>query len=297
MFLSAGLLETTAADLHGSSAAQVAWPHALAIDDPVLAAVIGGLGDSALAGAEPVYAETAAAYLLAHLLTRHGSLPAPWPVRGEDVRVRRAISFINDNHHLPLPLNDIAAAANLSPFDFLRVFKLATGQTPHRFLNRPEVLVKIITCGVCRVAVISRSNRRETAAREMGAERFVATDDSDPAEALRAWDGGADLILNASPSTSAAAATLTGLAPDGTLVLCGYGSEPLSLPTESMALNRLHVMANPSGSPHDTRDTLAFSTAHGILPEFTPIGLRDANAVLDAMAKGDSGKRSVITFD
>jgi AraC family transcriptional regulator len=55
------------------------------------------------------------------------------------MRVRRAISFINDNHHLPLPLNDIAAAANLSPFHFLRVFKLVTGQTPHRFLNTVRV--------------------------------------------------------------------------------------------------------------------------------------------------------------
>ncbi|GAA4513942.1 alcohol dehydrogenase [Actinoallomurus oryzae] len=148
-----------------------------------------------------------------------------------------------------------------------------------------------------RVAVIGRSNRGEGAAREMGAERFIATQDSDPAEALRAWDGGANVILNATPSTAAASATLTGLAPDGTLVLCGYDSEPLTLPTQPMVLNRLHAMLNPSGSPHDARDTLAFSAAHGILPEFTSIGLRDANTVLDAMAKGRSGKRSIITFD
>ncbi|HEY9292970.1 MAG TPA: hypothetical protein VIP98_16965 [Microlunatus sp.] len=31
--------------------------------------------------------------------------------------------------------------------------------------------------------------------------------------------------------------------------------------------------------------------------EYTPIGLRDANSVLDAMAAGHSGKRSVIIFD
>ncbi|MEV0831128.1 alcohol dehydrogenase catalytic domain-containing protein [Nonomuraea rubra] len=147
-----------------------------------------------------------------------------------------------------------------------------------------------------RVAVIGRSDRGEAAARELGAERFIATRDTDPAEALRTWDGGANLILNAAPSTSAAAATLTGLAPDGMLVLCGYGPEPLTLPTQPMALNRLHAMINPSGSPHDLRDTLAFSAAHGILPDVTPVGLRDANVVLDAMAGGHAGKRSVITF-
>jgi propanol-preferring alcohol dehydrogenase len=205
---------------------------------------------------------------------------------------------------IPLPegLDPVAAAplmcAGLTAFNSLR----QAGITP---TSRVAIVgaggvgalaVRYAVAMGARVAVISRSNRREAEAREMGAERFIATEDSDPAEALTAWDGGANLILNASPSTSAAAATLTGLAPDGTLVLCGYGPEPLSLPTEPMALNRLHVMANPSGSPHDTRDALAFSAAHGILPEFTPVGLRDANAVLDAMAKGNSGRRSVITF-
>jgi len=147
-----------------------------------------------------------------------------------------------------------------------------------------------------RVAVIGRSRHGEDEAKQLGAELFIASGDTDPAEALKAWDGGADVILNAAPSTSAAAATLGGLAPDGTLVLCGYGSEPLTLPTQPMVLNRLHVMANPSGSPHDLRDTLAFSVRHGILPEVTPISLDDAPGALDAMAKGTSRGRSVIVF-
>jgi D-arabinose 1-dehydrogenase-like Zn-dependent alcohol dehydrogenase len=148
-----------------------------------------------------------------------------------------------------------------------------------------------------RVAVIGRSTRGEAAAKEMGAERFIATQDTDPAQALKQWDGGADLILNASPSTAAATAAFTGLAPGGTLVLCGYDAQALSLPTQPMVLNRLHAMANPSGSPHDTRDTLAFSAHHGILPDFTPIHLNDINTTLDAMAHGHGGKRSVIVFD
>ena len=147
-----------------------------------------------------------------------------------------------------------------------------------------------------RVAVIGRSRHGEHEAKQLGAELFIASGDTEPAEALKAWDGGADVILNAAPSTSAAAATLGGLAPDGTLVLCGYGSEPLTLPTQPMVLNRLHVMANPSGSPHDLRDTLAFSVRHGILPEVTPISLDDAPGALDAMAKGTSRGRSVIVF-
>jgi D-arabinose 1-dehydrogenase-like Zn-dependent alcohol dehydrogenase len=62
-----------------------------------------------------------------------------------------------------------------------------------------------------------------------------------------------------------------------------------------MVLNRLHVMASPSGSPHDLRDTLAFSAAHGILPQVTPIGLDEAPAALENFGKGGGG-RSVIAF-
>ncbi len=147
-----------------------------------------------------------------------------------------------------------------------------------------------------RVAVVGRSRRGEDQAKALGAEIFVATQEEDPAQALKAWDGGADLVLNASPSTEAAAATLGGLAPDGTLLLCGYGAEPLVLPTQPMVLNRLHVAASPSGSPHDLRDTLAFSAAHDILPDITPVGLDEAPAVLEAMAAGTARGRSVITY-
>lgn len=204
---------------------------------------------------------------------------------------------------LPEALDPVAAAplmcAGLTAFNALR----QAGITP---TSRVAVIGGSGTLGTlairyavamgARVAAVGRSNRGEAAARDLGAERFIATQDADPAEALRTWDDGATVILNAAPSTSSAAAAFGGLAPDGTLVLCGYGPEPLSLPTEPLALRRLHALGNPSGSPHDARETLAFSAAHGILPDFTPVGLRDANAALDAMAQGQSGRRSIITF-
>ncbi|MFD3406582.1 alcohol dehydrogenase catalytic domain-containing protein [Kribbella sp. NPDC058693] len=148
-----------------------------------------------------------------------------------------------------------------------------------------------------RVAVVGRSRRGEDAAKAMGAELYVSTDESPAAETLKTWDGGADVILNAAPSSTAAAETLGGLAPDGTLILCGYSAYPLSLPVQPMVLNRLRVMASPSGSPHDLRDTLAFSAQHQILPAITAITLDEAPETLDAMAAGRArGGRGVITF-
>jgi alcohol dehydrogenase, propanol-preferring len=148
-----------------------------------------------------------------------------------------------------------------------------------------------------RVTVIGRSKRSAPVANRLGAERYVATDDQDPAEALRAW-GGADLIVNGAPSTAAALAAFGGLAPEGTLLLLGYqASDPLVLPTMPMVVNRLHVMANPSGSPHDLRDTLAFADAHQILPDVIPVKLEQAPETLVGMAAGTvRGERRVITF-
>ncbi|GAA5193910.1 alcohol dehydrogenase [Rugosimonospora acidiphila] len=146
-----------------------------------------------------------------------------------------------------------------------------------------------------RVAVVNRSRAGEEDLLGLGVERVIASGETDPAAALKSW-GGADLVANASPSTEAAAATLGGLAPDGTLLLLGYGHNPLVLPTMPMILNRLHVMASPSGSPHDLRDTLAFAATHGILPEVTPVSLDAAPGALADMTAGTSHGRHVITF-
>ena len=147
-----------------------------------------------------------------------------------------------------------------------------------------------------RVVILGRSRGGEARAKAIGAERYVATSETDPADALRGWDAGADLIVNAAPSSDAAAAAYGGLAPDGTLLLLGYGPEPLQLATMPMVLGRLHVMANPSGSPHDLRDTLAFAAAHGIVPEVTSVSLDQAPGILASMAGGTAHGRSVIAF-
>ncbi|MBX6382868.1 MAG: alcohol dehydrogenase catalytic domain-containing protein [Microbispora sp.] len=203
---------------------------------------------------------------------------------------------------LPAGLDPVAAAplmcAGLTAFNALRRAGATAG-------SRVAVVgaggvgalaVRYALAMGARVAVVGRSAEGERAAKELGAETYVAARDTDPAAALRAWGGGADVIVNAAPSNQAASAVLTGLAPDGTLVLCGYDTTPLTLTAQPMVFSRLRVMASPSGSPHDLRDTLAFSAQHGILPKVTPIGLDRAPEALDAMGGGSGGGRRVIAF-
>ncbi|XVQ15224.1 alcohol dehydrogenase catalytic domain-containing protein [Spirillospora sp. CA-255316] len=203
---------------------------------------------------------------------------------------------------LPAGLDPVAAAplmcAGLTAFNGLRRAGAAAGSRVAVIGSGGIGALAVRYAGAmgARVAVIGRRADGEAEAKELGAELYIANRDTDPAAALHAWDGGAEVILNAAPSTQVAADVLTGLAPDGTLVLCGYDTTPLTLPAQPMVLNRLHVMASPSGSPHDLRDTLAFSAYHQILPSVTPIGLDEVPATLDAMGSGAGGGRRVIAF-
>jgi AraC family transcriptional regulator len=51
-----------------------------------------------------------------------------------DRRIRRAIELMHAHLNRDLPLEEIAAAAFLSPFHFARLFKKLTGASPHAYL-------------------------------------------------------------------------------------------------------------------------------------------------------------------
>ncbi|RLU78178.1 hypothetical protein CTZ27_37740 [Streptomyces griseocarneus] len=149
-----------------------------------------------------------------------------------------------------------------------------------------------------RLAVLARSAAAEPAARAAGAEVFLTTEDPErTVTALRAWEGGPQLVVNTAPSTAAVNAVLPGVAPDGTVVLLGYdAATKVEAASLDLVMGRVRVMGSPSGSRHDLRDALAFAAAHGITPEVTAVRLDDAPDVIAAMAAGRAGGKSVIDF-
>ncbi|MCP2167671.1 AraC family transcriptional regulator [Goodfellowiella coeruleoviolacea] len=107
---------------------------AVAAGDPVVEQLLRAL--PAASGANDLYAESAAAFLATHLLTqgRHVRLPGP-----EHAAVRAGVALMRDRLAEPLTLADIAAEVHLSVYHFIRVFRAATGETPHRFLTRLRI--------------------------------------------------------------------------------------------------------------------------------------------------------------
>ncbi len=145
-----------------------------------------------------------------------------------------------------------------------------------------------------RVAVISNTPDKQEEAHELGAEYFVNTKAQKAGDALRQWDGGADIILATAPSTEAATDAVPGLAPDGTLVVLGVGPGIVSAGPMDLIGSRRRVMGSPSGGRSDVRATLNFSAHNKVLPRITKFPLEDAGKVLDLMNSGKLRGRAVL---
>ena len=77
--------------------------------------------------------------LVVHLLRHHANVRRSAELELSrvglvDRRVRRAIELMHAHLDRELPLEEIAAAAFLSPFHFARLFKKLTGASPHAYL-------------------------------------------------------------------------------------------------------------------------------------------------------------------
>lgn len=95
------------------------------------------ISDFSVGNLDSLQQQTALAVILFQLFTRHGRPPlAARPVAAEKNCVARAKSYMAESLDRPLLLKDIAAAAGLSNWHFLRTFKRVTGMPPHAYLNQ-----------------------------------------------------------------------------------------------------------------------------------------------------------------
>jgi AraC-like DNA-binding protein len=84
-----------------------------------------------------LYAATLADALAMHVLRRYagcGPVTPPGPSGLAPAKLRRVTAYIAAHLADPLPLVTLAAVAQLSPDHFARLFKQATGQTPHQYV-------------------------------------------------------------------------------------------------------------------------------------------------------------------
>ncbi|HEX4986245.1 MAG TPA: AraC family transcriptional regulator [Burkholderiales bacterium] len=112
--------------------------------DPVIASIAGALTREVMnadAGSR-LYAESLANMLAVHLV-RHYTDHAGLIERDKSSVIPRSVNlamrYIHDNYANDVSLADIAEAAHLSSYHLTRVFKKATGMSPHRYLVQVRV--------------------------------------------------------------------------------------------------------------------------------------------------------------
>ncbi|MGW4959834.1 helix-turn-helix domain-containing protein [Nonomuraea sp. NPDC004186] len=132
------------AEVVGRTAAELGGPAPPARDPAsgsgeLIGAVLKSLAAATAAGADELYADAAARFLVVHLAIRDGRRGSADRTGREDVRVRKAIAYMRDRLSEPVRLAELAEEVRLSPYHFLRVFKQATGETPGRYLTRLRI--------------------------------------------------------------------------------------------------------------------------------------------------------------
>lgn len=147
-----------------------------------------------------------------------------------------------------------------------------------------------------RVAVVSSSSEKDAQAKMLGAERFIDTGHVGVAGGLKAWDGGADIVLATAPNAKLASEAIGGLGPDGVLVVLGVMNEPIEATAMELISARKKILGSPSGSRKDLRDALQIAAKLGVRPQIGTYGLTQANEVLEKMKKGALQGRAVLVL-
>lgn len=137
---------------------------ALFFDDPVIARVCVALVDAASAAASELYAQSAAQFIVTHLLSLQsrssshcdaersvGSLPRR--------RLDAILDYMAANYARPLTLDELAREAHVSRFHFVELFRQEVGVTPHQHLIalRLEAATTMLLCTDASVQFIAEA--------------------------------------------------------------------------------------------------------------------------------------------
>jgi AraC family transcriptional regulator len=139
VFLEPGLVAQVAAETFDLDPARVSLPPLDGIDLPPLRAAMLAVNDELTAGAPGgrLAVESLANLLAVHLI-RNASAPRPPDRRTCGAlprgKLRAVVEYVEAHLDASLALEQLAAAAHLSPCHFARRFKAATGLPPHQYV-------------------------------------------------------------------------------------------------------------------------------------------------------------------
>ncbi len=141
------------------------------------------------------------------------------------------------------------------------------------------------------VTVLSRTLAKQEDGLKLGADHYYATSDPSTFEKLA---GEFDLILNTVSAGLDYNQYVNLLAVDGTLVILGAPSEPVSIDAMSLVASRRSIAGSANGGIPITQEMLDFCAEHNILPETELITATQINEAYERVLSSDVRYRFVI---
>ena len=139
---------------------------------------------------------------------------------------------------------------------------------------------------------IARRKDKEAFAEKLGAHHYIDSQTSDPAAELNKL-GGAKVVIATVTNAEAMAAVLSGLAPNGVLIVIGAAG-PISVDPILLIMGQRSVKGWYSGTSIDSQDTLEFSTSADVHSMNEIFPLEKAAEAYERMMSGKARFRVVL---
>ena len=145
-----------------------------------------------------------------------------------------------------------------------------------------------------RTVAVSRGKDKERLARELGADEYIDTEATDPAQELLRM-GGARVVLATAPSGKAIASIIAGIGINGQLLIVAWPPDSTELYLASLIGGRRSILGWASGTTMDSEDTLNFSTLRHVRPLTETFPLERAGEAYNRMMSNQVRFRAVLT--
>jgi AraC family transcriptional regulator len=136
LHLPAETVRQTYEELYGRDFAPSALVSKLRTNDDTIKNIVLSLANAASEGVPDLYAESAAQFLVHHLIVQHARIDERWCAEGEDRRLRDLDAFMLANLATQISLAAMAEHVQLSRFHLVRLAKTKHGETPFARLTR-----------------------------------------------------------------------------------------------------------------------------------------------------------------
>src|SRR5258708_29924549 len=145
-----------------------------------------------------------------------------------------------------------------------------------------------------RTVAVSRGKDKERLARELGADEYLDTEATDPAQELLRM-GGARVVLATAPSGRAIASIIGGIGANGQLLVVAAPPDATELYLASLIGGSPSLQGWPSPTPLNSDDPLHFSPLRHVRPLIETFPLERAGEAYNRMMSNQVRFRAVLT--